>query len=189
MAEQERSYWDLLEPHWSQLGDYDSAADWLRIKDAFPQPIILLYAAHFSQSEICNGGLLQFFRNGSGVFGPEAIEGFRVIGMPIIADVVHQAASILGIEYPRDRQQRWDALQNASKRTPEDLEVIRKNFVHPASVERQASQPPTFDGLDSQFFKLIYEEAGGFESAADAYALSVEPTLVWPTPSSDSPSE
>jgi hypothetical protein len=183
MTEQERSYWDILEPHWSDLGNYTDASDWLRIMEVFPQPIILLYAAHFSQSEICNGGFLQFFQNSSGVFAPEAVEGYRAIGMPHLADVVSRAMSSLGSEYPRDRQRRWDALQIASKRTPEELETIRKNAKHPATAERQASQPPSFDELEAQFFQLIRSEGGGFDSAADAYALATEPTLVWPIPS------
>ena len=140
MAEQERSYWDLLEPHWSELGNYDSEADWRNIVDRFPRPIILLYAAHFSQSEICNGGLLQLFKNSSGVFAPEAVDGFRAIGMPLLADVLQAAMSTLGPEYPRDRQQRWDALAIAAKRTPEELEAIQKKR-KASSDSRQGVEP------------------------------------------------
>lgn len=39
-----------------------------------------LYAAHWCQSEVRNGGFHQFFSNTTGLLAPEALEGFRAIG-------------------------------------------------------------------------------------------------------------
>ncbi len=178
MGEQ-RSYWELLEPHWSRLGDY-CGDDFLEIASAFPRPIILLYAAHFCQSEVCNGGLLQFFWNSTGVMAQEAIEGYHAIGMPLLAHVLEEAVLKFGRDYPREREKRWDALLEASPLTGEQLETIFSNSRNFFLGFREATLPLGLDALDKQFWKLLEWESGGFENAATTYALSVEKSLVWP---------
>jgi hypothetical protein len=181
MAE-DTGYWQLLEPHWSKLGNYRTAADWAAIVKLYPRPIILLYATHFCQSEVRNGGLLQFFQNSTGVMAPEAVEGYDEIKMPLLAETLQIAMSMLGEGYPRDRSEREFALLVASSRTQEELKLIRAQSGHVATALRQARQPKAFDSLDEQFWKLADKEKGGFEAAADVYASSIEQDLVFPSP-------
>jgi hypothetical protein len=103
-----------------------------------------LFAAHFCQSEICNGGFHQFFWNSTGILAPEAVEGFREIEQSQIASLVESAMTLIGTPYPRTRDERQGRLSHIPK--------------------------STLGALDEKFFVLIESEAGGFENAADRYA-------------------
>lgn len=72
-------YWAVLDQYWDVI-DIDSPEVFESTFNRVPRSVGLLYAAHFCQSEVCNGGFTQFFWNSTGVLGPEAVEGFRAIG-------------------------------------------------------------------------------------------------------------
>ena len=109
-----------------------------------------MFAAHFCQSEICNGGFGQFFGNPTGVLAPEAIEGFREIGQMQIAALIESAMALIGSPYPRDRVEREERLSQVSK--------------------------AALDALDERLFVLIESEAGGFKYAADRYVERMGPS-------------
>jgi len=173
------SYWDVLGPYWDQLS-IDDPGSFLASASAVPRAILMLYAAHFSQSEICNGGFLQFFWNSTGVLAPEACEGLAAIGMPELGAIVTFAVSRLGSPYPRERDSRWDALLFQSGRPTEELEKIFQEQDHLYLAFQEATVPLDFDSLDTVFFKLVREESGGFEAAATRYAASLAPEQITP---------
>ena len=140
-------YWNLIEPVLNRI-DIDSAEAFSRTYCAVRPQVALLYAAHFCQSEVCNGGFYQFFSNSTGVLAPEAAQGFRAIGQAKVAGVVGAALDAFGRPYPRDREARRILLTDFTK--------------------------DHFEVLDDRFFSLIEVENGGFELAADQYALGQE---------------
>jgi hypothetical protein len=144
------SYWKTVDPVWDQINIYDGPDVFLETYANAPEKAGLLFAAHFCQAEVCNGGFDQFFFNSTGVLAPEAVRGFRAIGQYKIADLLDVAMRRLANEYPRDRQLRQELLERVGEKA--------------------------FDDLDEQFFALLHEEAGGFEAAADAYAAGFDPT-------------
>jgi hypothetical protein len=73
-------YWSLIEPVWDEIEIYSGPEEFSRTFAGVPRSAGLLFAAHFCQSEVCNGGFNQFFSNSTGVLAPEAIEGFKAIG-------------------------------------------------------------------------------------------------------------
>lgn len=136
-------YWQLVEPVWNRI-DLDGVEQFLKTYREVALRPALFYAAHFCQSEVCNGGFRQFFLNSTGVLAPEAVAGFRAIGQNGVAAVVKAAMDELAVPYPRDRTVR---------------------------MIRLAELPQNkFDALDGQFYNLIEMENGGFERAADQYA-------------------
>ena len=143
----EKGYWSLVDPIWEVVKIYDGPEAFLATFGKVQRECGLLYAAHFCQSEVCNGGFDQFFFNSTGVLAPEALEGFAVIGQPQIQSLLSQAMSILGSPYVREREARQYALE----RLPAD----------------------SFEELNQKFFALIETEAGGFEVAADIDASRV----------------
>jgi hypothetical protein len=147
------SYWDLVDPIWETVSIYDGPDVFLQQYAASPEPSRVLFAAHWCQSEICNGGFDQFFSNSTGVLAPEGAQAFRKIGMPHIASLIEQAMAILGPIYPRDREEREDAIEAAWDACAE-------------------SENGPFGELDELFFKFIETENGGFGEAADAFAAS-----------------
>jgi len=137
-------YWTLVEPVWDEIEIYQGPEEFARTFARAPRPAGLLFAAHFCQSEVCNGGFDQFFSNSTGVLAPEAIEGFKAIGQNVVAEIIHEACSLFGEPFPRERSLRQSKLESI------DSELL--------------------DSLDQKFYGIIHSENGGFETAADSYA-------------------
>jgi hypothetical protein len=167
------SYWELLEPEFERINIYEGPEKFAASCQTVWRPIVLLYATHMCAAEVQNGGFLQLFWNNTGVAVPDAIEGYRLIGMPNLASLVDQAARQLGTPYPLDRDDRWDALLVASGRSSEELEGIfqKSDNLYESFVE--ATEPMNFDPLDRKFWQLASEESGGYDIAATLYAQSV----------------
>lgn len=146
-----KSYWDAIEPIWKPVSIYDGPKVFLDAFAKLPAPVGHLYAAHWCSSEVCNGGLMQFFCNPTGVLGAEAVAGFRAIGLADTAATVEEAMAFFGPTYPRDQGARCAALA-------------------PHKADWEDGGPSPFDDLDDRFFELIEEENGGFGPAMDRYA-------------------
>jgi hypothetical protein len=136
-------YWSIVEPVWDAINIYEGPEVFRQTFDSAPRVPGLMFAAHFCQSEVCNGGFNQFFWNSTGVLAPEATEGFREIGQPQIAALLETAMDLVGSPYPRDREERKERLSHVAE--------------------------GALDALDERFFILIESEAGGFQNAADRY--------------------
>ena len=169
MAEHTSSYWDAVEPVMEVPNIYDGPAVFLASFARIPRPIGIVYAAHFSLSEVHNGGLLQFFNNSTGVLAPEALDGFRAIEMPKLASVISTAMGVLGPEYPRDREARWDAILAASPLSGEEIERIFKEAKNLYLAYAKATEPLPFGELSRQVWQLAATEDGGFDVAATKY--------------------
>ena len=143
-------YWSLLEPYWDGVSIHDGAEAFSMAFAKLPPASQHLFAAHWLQSEVCNGGFSQFFGNGTGVLAPEAVTGYLAIGMPRASTLVQAAMARLGEPYPRDRARRIDLLG-----------VFEK--LHGARLGDVGD-------LDEQFYDCMDNENGGFDLAADSYA-------------------
>ena len=143
-------YWGMIDPHWDRVSIYDGARVFLREYRRTPEAARHLLAAHWCQSEVCNGGFHRFFSNSTGMLAPEAAAGFEAIGQRQVGSLVWRAMEFFASSYPRDREERNAALEaNEAK--------------HP-----KAADP--FERLDERFYALLDKEAGGWEEAAEAYA-------------------
>jgi hypothetical protein len=156
-------YWSVLDPIWDKI-IIDTPETFAQTFGEVSRSAGLLYAAHFCQSEVCNGGFTQFFWNSTGVLAPEAVDGFIAIGQPHVAEVVERAMNMLGSPFRRDRTARWAALDT--------LRDERDKQRDPAGRPRN-NNISSFRELDRKFYSLRASEAGGFENAADAYATRV----------------
>jgi hypothetical protein len=176
MTDQKRSYWELVEPVF-KLVDLDSPATFQESTVDVKRPILALFAAHSCLSEVHNGGFLQFFWNSTGVMAPESIEGFRALGMSELASVVSRAAEPLGNPYPRNREDRWDALLFASGRSEEELGALFRNAsqgpTHLYLAFSNATETLSFESLNGLAWELAETENGGFDEAANRYAESL----------------
>ena len=124
---------DLLH---EQLNIYGEPEEYLEQLKNVAEPHAMLYAANWCQIEVCNGGFYQFFHNSTGILAPEAVGGFKLIGVPRAANVVMMAMRMLGRAYPRARRRRMAKLVRIRK--PEDLKAERSPF----------------DKLDNAFYKV-----------------------------------
>src|SRR5581483_3806249 len=106
-----------------------------------------LFAAHWCQSEVCNGGFHQFFYNPTGVLAPEAMDGFDAIGLPACAQVVREAMELFDVPFPRDRDDRIDQLERLDS----------------------GDNGRPFEELDERFYTALRSQNGGFKVAADRF--------------------
>ena len=170
MAQKESSYWDAIEPIWDVVNFYGDEETYLASIANLDRRLVLLYAAHWAYSEISNGGFTQFFWNSTGAVGPEAMEGYRLIGMPQIAALIERVFGFLGFPYPRDRVLRQRALFSASGCDEAELKKLWQN--PRLSLDEMIATPESplnWNALNREFFKLMDAENGGFEVAANRY--------------------
>lgn len=144
-------YWKLIEPYWIPLNTaWDASERKFLVKlGAVPLKARLLYAAHWCQSEVSNGGFFQFFYNTTGILAPEAQKGFRAVGLRECADSLADAMRYFGSRYPRGRELRLDKL--------------------PEQLGKRAKWDP-FRPFDKRFDRCISADRYAWDNAADAYA-------------------
>ena len=147
-------YWSLVKAVWLPLNQSwdDGPDEFLRQFHAVRPEVGHLYAAHWCQSEVCNGGLDQFFDNTTGILAPEALDGFRAIGLAEWANILAEAMLFFGSPYPRERVNRQKLL--ASRR----------------GRGRKREEWDSFSALDERFFAWVNAEPNRWERAADLHA-------------------
>lgn len=142
-------YWSLVEPIWDSINIHDGPDEFVRQFRAAPIISVYLFAGHWCQSEVCNGGFDQFFRNSTGVLAPEAMLAYRAMGLVEWADVVADAMAFLGEPYPRERAARQARL----------------------SADATHGRRHQFEHLDKRFYEWLHAEPYRWERAADRYAV------------------
>ncbi len=152
-SQPDNSYWQLIDPIWRSVSIYDGAEVFLHQFEQLRPEVGHLFAAQWCVSEVCNGGLHQFFANSTGVLAPESLEGFRAIGLKKLAAILAEAMQFFGPRYPRDREERSRLLPRADGR------------------KRREWDP--FFRLDKRFFKWLDADRDGWKHAANAYAARV----------------
>ncbi|MCA9457705.1 MAG: DUF4375 domain-containing protein [Nitrospira sp.] len=152
MSEPGLVYWRVLEPIWDQVSIYNGADTFLTGFTQLSEIQQHLFAAHWCQSEVRNGGFHQFFSNPTGVLAPEAVRAFAVIGLVEAAEVLTRALRFFGAHYPRDQSVRLLMLRSL--------------------VGQQRSEWDPFYALDPEFYRVIDSSSGRFARLADVYAES-----------------
>lgn len=147
-------YWKLIEPHWDPLVDTWShgPGEFLLASRTVSRTVVNLFAAHWCQSEVNNGGFHQFFYNTTGLLAPEAVEGFSAIGLLEWSALLSEAMGYFATPYPRERATRLNRL--------------------PMADGRKRAEWDPFVALDDRFYGSADAERLRWERAADAYAVS-----------------
>jgi hypothetical protein len=145
-------YWDLVEPFWESIDIYQSPKRFLDTYRSAPEIPRLLFAAHFCESEVSNGGLHQFFSNPTGILAPEAVQAFRRIGFADAAGILERAMGFFGTPYPRDQELRLERLRTRQGETRKEWDP--------------------FHELDDEFDRTLGPEHEAFFAALDQLAKS-----------------
>jgi Domain of unknown function (DUF4375) len=146
-------YWSVIEPIWDSISIYDGPEVFLLQFGKVSPEVGHLFASHWCQSEVCNGGFDQFFYNSTGVLAPEAADGFQAIGLCDLAALVRQAMSVFGAAYPRDREVRCEMLEQVAGKDGEEGDPL--------------------DHLDQQFYACLGEGHQRYYKMADEYARQI----------------
>jgi Domain of unknown function (DUF4375) len=104
-----------IAPIWNVVSIYDDPDIFQLAFASVSEAQGLLLAAHWCQSEVCNGGFHQFFTNHTGVLAPEAARGFEFLLLPQAAALVSRCIQMIGDPYPRDRAMRIGAVKKLER--------------------------------------------------------------------------
>jgi hypothetical protein len=147
------TYWATIEPFWNELPT-DSPAAYLEFYNRMRPVARDLLTTHWVFSEVSNGGFHQLFTNPTGLLVPEAIGGFRSMGLADLADITAEASLFFGRTYPREQESRIEALEAYAAQ----------------AVDEDDWNP--FEELDDRFYAALEIETGQdtYTSRADVYA-------------------
>lgn len=145
-------WWKSIVPYAGRVSSDRAPEAFRRQLETIPAAAGHLLAANWCQEEVIEGGFEQFFSSSTGIAAPEAVAGFRAMGLEDAADVLQQAMDALQNPYPRDHGRRNKLL----------VEKLR---------EHRNRQP--FEELNHKFVELMSSPdsyLGRFEAAANRYA-------------------
>ena len=145
-------YWEVIEPIWDEVSFYESYDIFRRGFSKLTEKQKIIYPVHWANSEICNGGLDQFFSNSTGMLAPEAETGFRVIGLVETARIIGRASQMLGFPFPRERADRQECLAKL--------------------YATYSSEGRAFDELDHAYYDSIDSGPESLEVILDRFASS-----------------
>lgn len=134
---------------WTETGYDPSLSQW-------PRDIQLLGAMEYGVSDIDNGGLHQFFGNGTGTMAPEMAEWCERNDLQNIADILREAMAIVGNPYPRSHSAR---------------DQILTDWINEIGFQKGRRAWDPFQSLDSRFYESW--EAVSFNDAADRWLRDV----------------
>lgn len=137
-----------------------------------PRESLLVLAALNCDGEVCNGCLRQFFHNTTGIFAPEAVVGFELLGFPECARALREAMALFGVPYPRGRWERHRIIEElefpggdpklVTEYDPDVNAILNKWHL----VTRKPVVEP-FATMDELYFSVA--SGGAIGNAADAY--------------------
>lgn len=170
MSESIGSFTKLIEPLWGEIVTHEGERAYLDSIDRFPRPLVLLFAISLAESEINNGGFSQFFYNSSGIVAPEAIEGFKAIGMVKTAALIEEALLLFETPFPRDDWARRAALESIAETFLEDAGGSLHPGKYPSPGFEAVVRDLVYLRLSESFFTIAQVENGGIENAATRFA-------------------
>lgn len=135
MSDQEQEqYRNPLYTIWNEQPISDDPAVFLDWFHGLTEVQQILFPTQWLCAEVYNGGFRQYFSNSTGLHAPEAIQGFRRLGLEDIAILVETAVAIFGDSFPRVRE-------------------VRENFLESRSSETTEWNP--FMAIDDEFYEII----------------------------------
>ena len=132
---------------WESVSIYDGPDDFLKQFTALSVPHQHLFSTWWCDHEVCNGGFLQLFENSTGVLVPDAVVGYRALGLLDVAVTVGEAMGFFKPTYPRELAPRQAKVK--------EICAITKS---------------SFDVLDERYYSLLPGRDWRFQRAADIYA-------------------
>ena len=137
-----RNYPRVYEPYYDVFNFYEGRERWEESIKDIPLKAIHLFSIHWLHLEVYNGGFWQYFYNSTSTSYPEAVEGFKAIGMPEVATIVEAAAERLGSPFPFDKKTREEIVGPPDNRM--NFNELDDRFYELADTEKFFRREPKF---------------------------------------------
>lgn len=145
-------YWLAVDPIWEKVSIYDGFEKYKKQISKFPDIQINLFAAHWLNSEVNNGGFHQFYSNSTGIVIIEAIRAYKEMGLINTSNLIEKTARFFENHDIRDREVRNELLDEYEDNHDEDL-----------------WNP--FENDDDNFYKMCDDASECFSKSASEYLL------------------
>lgn len=121
--------WDLILPFWYNVSIYDGLEVYNKDLSELTIAQRRFIALFWYDSEVCNGGHIQFFYNSTGIVWKDALDGMRMIGDDLDADNFQKAIDMFGGSIPYDQGERNKALDILCEKSDfDDFEEIDNDY-------------------------------------------------------------
>ena len=154
-----RRYPRIYAPYNKTFNFYEGREKWIESTANAPREAVILYSLHWLHLEVYNGGFWQYFFNSTGTSFPEAVEGFRAIGMPEVALVVENAAAKLGESYPFNVDRRREIVGDPQNRM--DFHEFETDFYALADTDKFFRRLPKFVPFAETFADAFENRTAG----------------------------
>lgn len=141
----------VITPLWWEVSIYDGEGEMLDNLEQFTKEQGYVWAVQWYLAEVSNGGHDQFFYNHTGIVWEIALEGLRDIGCTYIADILEEAAQLLGGSPSPDRETRQQQLESHN---PDFTELDNKLYENDYILEK-ALQQYIADNREAFYFNGI----------------------------------
>lgn len=105
-------YLDMIKPSLNSLQAENGEKKKLAKFRSMPLEVQHVVATHLLKIEVANGGFSQYFWNPWAFFAPEALVGFRFLGLAEAAETVDLALKFFPAEFPRSSKKRQRQIVN-----------------------------------------------------------------------------
>ncbi len=152
---------------------WDEPEEAERLTAAITPSQLALWAVLNADGQVCNGGFSQFFYNSYGELAEEALQGFRLLGMPEYAAIFEQAYDAFGTRpIPKDREQRITMLDAMAEDEPDEDDDaapadpdVPQMLAHYSTIAKGTEEK--WDALETEYYALIHRKGvpGGYNAA------------------------
>lgn len=137
--------WDAIEPLWDDF-PYSNTKKCAAFLAQITEGQKALLTIDWCQKEIRNGGVKQLLSNSTGGLIPYAVEGFKLIGANVYAEILEKIIGLFQNSYPETAGERKKELKGFSVNKKNELEK-----------------------LDNEFFNLLFSEEYDIEKYRGNY--------------------
>ncbi|SCY97441.1 DMP19 family protein [Flavobacterium caeni] len=75
--------------------DFSNYAEWKKVVSEMALPIATVYRIGILNQQVMNGGFIQYFDNGYGIFAQETVEDFKRIGAHLSFEILNRCLTLI----------------------------------------------------------------------------------------------
>lgn len=113
---------NVIEPAYWTIDIYETHEHYLKTAQTFTQEMRYLNAVFWYMAEVRNGGHSQFLFNSTGIVWEDALNGFKLFGLPEHAQNLQKVVDFFEGKIPFDREKRQELLDELEGCGDEDDE-------------------------------------------------------------------
>jgi hypothetical protein len=102
----------VIEPLWLSVNIYGSKQEYEKGLIPFSEQQRSVFAIMWLISEVFNGGFYQFYTNSTGIVWEDALNGFKIVGIPEAHEIVLQSVKLFEPTPSFNREEREDYLDS-----------------------------------------------------------------------------